>query len=444
MGKIVSGKKFISNIDPINFRTKVIKEVNVLDSRGIDETKITTISIDDSRLIELISLDQQPFLRIHGNHRLSAAKEYSNRIGITQLIAPFCLILLEDRSPNASLPSKDSKRIPTKFEKTVFHNINSKSIPLTDEEIYRVIIDDEDNFLNTELLKRKDFGPDYFNTRNIWKKIIPANYPTIGKLLYNEKEDIANIRTVLVDLFALLREFGKITKKFNQYDLIKKTFIKVEQIYNDNPLLKLSGSIGLLVSFMFFAFKNNKFNIDWFTNWVLENHIYEIKKVAAKDLISIFDNIILAKHRTIFVSMQFNDAVCENHYNVIEDVIKRINKEKNANIKIYPLRIDRFKDGSAYKIPDAILQKIEESGLLIGDLTNSNPNVYHEVGYLMGLIKMRKQRKMNLILISNTSVTKLPDQIGFNIRNHKILGFEDTNKLREPLTQEILAYYFKN
>ncbi len=129
--------------------------------------------------------------------------------------------------------------------------------------------------------------------------------------------------------------------------------------------------------------------------------------------------------------MQFNDPTCENHFDFIKTVIEEISTETKANIKIYPLRIDRYKDGSAYKIPDAILNKIFDSGLLIADLTRDNPNVYHEVGYLMGLHRRRTQRKLNLILICNTTIhKKFPNNIGFNIRNHKILPFKDTNRLK--------------
>ncbi|MEI9909981.1 MAG: hypothetical protein WDO71_10085 [Bacteroidota bacterium] len=200
-----------------------------------------------------------------------------------------------------------------------------------------------------------------------------------------------------------------------------------------------------MVAFLYFTFKGNKFNLDWFTDWVLENHIYELKHVSAYDLIAIFEKILLSKHRTIFISMQFNDPICENHFDFIKTIIEEINTETKANIKIYPLRIDRYKDGSAYKIPDTILNKIFDSGLLIADLTIGNPNVYHEVGYLMGLHRLRTERKLNLILICNTTIhKKFPNNIGFNIRNHKILPFKDANRLKDPLKEEIMNYYYKN
>lgn len=439
LGEIIQGNKFKSNVDQIQFTTKKVTDKLYSDSRGNAETRVVTINIDETKLTELIDAEQEPFLRIDGNHRLSAAAEFKDREGVTKLIAPFCLILLPDEKPDATI------REATKFEKTVFHNINSKSVPLTDEEIYRVIIDDDVNFSNAEILSREDFGPDYYFTRNIWQKIKPETYPAIANLLYNKKDDISFIRTILVNFFWLLREYKLINKQFKQFTLIERTFKKVEQRYEDHELLKQSKAQGLLEAFLYFTFKGNKFNLDWFTDWVLENHIYELKYVSAADLIAIFEKILESKHKTIFISMQFNDPICENHFDFIKSVIEEINTETRANIKIYPLRIDRYKDGSAYKIPDAILNKIFDSGLLIADLTRDNPNVYHEVGYLMGLHRLRTQRKLNLIMICNTTIhKKFPNNIGFNIRNHKILPFKDTNKLKEPIKAEIINYYYKN
>lgn len=269
------------------------------------------------------------------------------------------------------------------------------------------------------------------------------NYPAIEHLLYDKKDDVSKIRTILVDFFSLLHEHKLINKQFKQFGLIERTFKKVEQRFEDNALLKQSKAHGLLEAFLFYTFKGNKFNLDWFTDWVLENHLYELKRVSSLDIIAIFEKIILSKHRTIFISMQFNDTDCENHFEFIKSLIEEINSETKANIKMYPLRIDRYKDGSAYKIPDAILNKIADSGLLIADLTKNNPNVYHEVGYLMGLFRPKQQQKLNLILICNTSHTPY-EKIGFNIRNHKVLGFKDTNELKEPLKEEIRNFYFKN
>jgi hypothetical protein len=442
LGEIINGNNFKSNVDEIKFSTKKVFDKINLDSRGSSETKVVTINIDQTKLEELIKNQQQPFLRIDGNHRLSAAAEFKEREGVTKLIAPFCLILLPDEKPDAKL------REATKFEKTVFHNINSKSVPLTDEEIYKVIVDDPINFNESEVKNREDLGVSYYFARQILGKITASNLTSIAHLLVEnlgKNNETPCNRTIVIHFFDILLKYKLIRKSFKEFGSIERTFKKVEQRYEDYELLKQSKARGLLEAFLYFTFLDNKFNLDWFTDWVIENHIYELKEVAAYDLIAIFEKILLSKHRTIFISMQFSNTYCENHYEFISNLIKEINKETSVNIKLYPLRIDKFKNGSAYKIPDEILDKIFSSGLLIADLTMNNPNVYHEVGYLMGINRLRTKRKLNLLLICNTTVHKdFPSNIGFNIRNHKILPFEDTNKLKDPLKTEVFNFYFKN
>lgn len=446
--EIQTAKRFKSNVDDIQFSNTAVDYMSKADSRGTTRLSVVTIEIADNWLSGVAIEKQEPFLRIDGNHRLSAAKSFHEEVGITELVAPFCLILLPpEAQPKLEEGATDApkKREPTKFEKTVFHNINSKSVPLTSEEIYKVIIDDGKHFPDKELSSRADFGIEYLFTRKIKDKIIPGNFPSIAYLLYDHRDDVSYVRTVLVDFFSLARHYKMIDTKFINYSLVERTFKKVEQRYEDYKELKQSKAMGLLVAFLYFTFKDEKFNLDWFTNWVSENHIYELNQVSPADLIAIFEKILLSKHRTIFISMQFNDSICENHFEFIKTIIEEINNETKANIKIFPLRIDRFKDGSAYKIPDAILDRIFDSGLLIGDLTKNNSNVYHEIGYLMGLQRLRNRKKINLILICNTTVhSDFPNNIGFNIRNHKILPFHDTNNLKEPLKEEIKSYYFKS
>jgi hypothetical protein len=437
LADLQTGKNFTVPDLGISFKSKNVSFRGVVDSRQQDNTRIVTIEIDEGKLIELAKDDKQPFLRIDGNHRLSAAKAFKGRQTIEELITPFCIILLSGITPSLYHNSE-------KFERIVFHNINSKSVPLTDEEIYRVILDAPTYFDDKELSTSKDFGSDYLFARWLLPKLQDRldDFPAIADILSNKKSKVETFRSVLVDFFRLLLHYEHINKKFTQKELVYRTLQKVEIFYHDNPVLKETKSHGLLVAFMFFIFRNNAFNLEWFKNWVIDNHIYELEKVSPYDLVAIFKKILLSKERTVFISMAFGKPYTERHFKFIKNLINELNDEKKANIKIFPLRIDRFKDGSAYKIPDKILDKIEESGLLIADLTHMNPNVYHEVGYLMGLNKALNKNKLNLLMICNTSKTAIPGDIGFNIRNHKIIGFEDTDDLKEPLKEELYKHYF--
>lgn len=424
-----NGEPFKSNVDKIEIVPKKINFKNQQDDRGLTAVNVVSVKIDDTFLTNSIKEGNQPFFRVDGNHRLSAAKEFEEQ-SIKELVCPFCLILLPK--------STDS----IQFEKIIFHNINSKSMPLTSEEVKRVILDDEISFSDAFIeLDEKNFGKPYFHTRKLLKEVKIENYQTIFTILKNEEDNIENYRSLFVNLFSLLSSRG--IEDFNsKYGSIKKGLNQVNAIYETNKELQESKSPGLLLTFLFFAVESDPFYLNWLKEWIIDNRIYELSEILANELIQIFEKIVKSRERTIFLSMQFGDSDTENHYNFIHSLIDEINAEQKTKIKIKDLRIDKYSDGSAFKIPDKILEKIEDTGLLIADLTKSNKNVYHEVGYRMALSKANNKKKLSLIMICNERTTPV-NEIGFNIKSHKILLFKDTNELKPKLKTEIMNYYFK-
>jgi hypothetical protein len=76
-------------------------------------------------------------------------------------------------------------------------------------------------------------------------------------------------------------------------------------------------------------------------------------------------------------------------------------------------------------------------------LSLGNKNVYHEVGYLMGLNKCQGAAGNNFILFHNRSITNsnLKKDVGFNLTGHSVLTVKDTNELREKIKEQIKKYY---
>ncbi len=89
-----------------------------------------------------------------------------------------------------------------------------------------------------------------------------------------------------------------------------------------------------------------------FKNWVLENHIYQAQDTQADEIIKIFDCVLEARKRTIFVSMQFS-AETEGNYQAIKDAVDSINNSFSLDLKIREIRIDQFKKGYSYKVAGA-------------------------------------------------------------------------------------------
>lgn len=95
--------------------------------------------------------------------------------------------------------------------------------------------------------------------------------------------------------------------------------------------------------------------------------------------------------------MAFCDET-KSHFNAIQKATAEINGEYNQDITLREIRIDQFKAGYSYDKNTEILKKIEESGLLIVDISKHNGNVYHELGYMMGLNQAKGLNQENFII----------------------------------------------
>jgi hypothetical protein len=70
----------------------------------------------------------------------------------------------------------------------------------------------------------------------------------------------------------------------------------------------------------------------------------------------------------------------------------------------------------------------------------SNKNVYHEIGFLMGLNQGRGEPHENFILIADA--TKVEDKtIGFNLRAWQQIRFNDTLDLTQKLVNSLVQHF---
>lgn len=79
--------------------------------------------------------------------------------------------------------------------------------------------------------------------------------------------------------------------------------------------------------------------------------------------------------------------------------------------------------------------------MLIADLTQSNKNVYNEVGFLMGLNQGRGEPHENFILIADASQVKDNNTIGFNLRAWQQVRFNDTLDLTRKLVDSLEQHF---
>jgi hypothetical protein len=234
-------------------------------------------------------------------------------------------------------------------------------------------------------------------------------------------------------------------------------------MYEDSQHQRLreAGCHGVLTAAVFFAYKNNGAQLTAFARWVTSNridrmspagttrglgyhyHLGQTHAVDAASLVEVFESILRARSRDVFVSMEFGDHT-KHVYKAIEKAIAEVNAKHSLaqlDLSLKPIRIDRVDKGHSYTINDEILSVIDGSGLLIADLTQGNKNVYHEVGFMMGLNKGRGGDQDNFILIADQNELKGDSSIGFNLRQWQQLRFTSDLELVGMLISAFEKYY---
>ena len=417
LGEILEGRKFHSNVDKVAVGVRSIPFRGSADLRNPQRIRIASLNIPDELLSDA---GEPPLFRIDGNHRLSAASKHDK---FDSLMTPYCIALFQEGGEGR------------RHSKTIFHNINSKAIPLTPEENLRLILDDEELFSDKTLKDPSVFGWEYYLARHMAKKIQSDYLEAIDHLL-------ANKHTVLVELFRFLLDRRAILMKEAELKRVLACIKKVNGLYATDESLKANACPGLLVAFTYFSLTDPKdHRLEPFRYWVKGNHLASVRGLDAPTLIEVFEKVHLAKKRTVFVSMQF-DRTTQAAYETIEKVVGQINKACRPPIGIQPVRIDKLNKGHSYAITDEILDMLESSGLLIADLTGGNKNVYHEVGFLMGLNRGRGLGQDNFVLIVRDRGKKAMEKdVGFNLGGIQQIRFKETIDLERELTRTIVQFY---
>ncbi len=438
----------------LKITTRTNKYQNKQDSRLKDNIQIATIDIKEKEYFGFAGqknakgFGQAPFFnkddklineifnRIDGNHRLSAADEEKDDQDIQNLITPFCLLLLPKKFKQG--PSY-SELTTDKLEKTIFHNINYKHIPLKKEHHYKMMIGDDTVFSDDDL--QNNFGEGYFLARQYLNKFTYDEFGALSQALDENKY------TFTYDLQKILLD--KDGEKKADSKQINQALQLINKIYNNHPMLLAHKHYGLLAAFVYFAVRVkislSEKELNAFANWVCDNFVYEVAQKDANSIIAMYEKIIEKRYKEIFISMDFSTKY-QATYKAIEGVIETINtnhtlKEK---IKLCPIRIDQFKTGYSYKLDDEIFKQIEKCGLMIADLSNDNVNVYQEVGFAMGLNRNIDKENILLLKQENKQGKSADNEVGFNLRSTKQLRFKDTEDLRKSLEQELLEFYKLN
>lgn len=343
-----------------------VKEIG-FSKDSLEKVKIVELDLDES-------LGKQ-LHRIDGNHRLNAAEKSENE-KVNRMIVPFCILLgteYYDKEEH-KIENSDEKDFD-KATKVFFHNINTKTIPLTSEENLRVMIDDTNNFSEDELVEIFQGKYPIF-TRQLIELVSPSIFTNLSHIIEN------NFRTFYNYVFKRMLDDGFAEAKCVK--AVSNSLQAVNTLYGENTILQSNRSIGLLMAFLWYHIKGNaKFN--GFKNWILNNHIFEVSyEVSADSLISLYDKIS-SQEIKVFVAMPYfegNSEIVADYNTIYNNKINEISKKYNINISLFPIMCE--KGATQDQIQD-IINKIKKAKIVFADITDNNPNVLYEMGWARAL-----------------------------------------------------------
>jgi len=361
------------------------------------------------------------FSRIDGNHRLAATQKTDT--AVRERTTPFCIVFCRN-GPEFR-----------QFSRALFHNINYKQVPLPKEHNLRLILDDPGLFEDEKLKEDPSFGAPYYLARQLHNKLDFDLLPNLKPFI--EKEP----RSFLVDQLTFLLARKVLGDNENATKRFKEALGRVNALFDKHQPLMDSTNQGLLAALVYYELKSPATTAS-FVRWILDNHLHAIKESSSADLILIFDQVLESRKRTIFASMAFNKPATENHYAIIERVCKDVSERYTLKPALKVQRVDWFHDGTSYVINDKIIEMMSDCGLLIGNLTYCNPNVYHEIGFVMGQAKAEGRDAPKILLFLDDSIPDARDKfVGFNLRGIKQIRFDKTEEFAKLLKKNLERFF---
>lgn len=317
-------------------------------------TKVITINIPEEELLK------KPFIRLDGNHRLSALKEIyeqEEQSGIKNellnMIVPFS-VLLQTKGDEAE-----------KYESAFFYLINSKAKSLTTEENLHSILE-KDFFTTDERVKL--LGVSEIDTLQRYIDDFKRNK---YKLISDVFKD--NIYTLALRLVSLIKDTDA-NNIISAVRYIDNCYVKNElgNIINKNILLSL---IKVRSDRKFY--KN-------YLSWIQKLPPIIFDNIDPDDIICLYEESFLKKLE-IFVAMPYFGKEQIKDYNMIyEEAIKDLNSEYKSNIFLNSIMSNR---GEALDLIKDIFEKIKRCDIFFADITGNNPNVTYEMGWARALNK---------------------------------------------------------
>jgi hypothetical protein len=158
---------------------------------------------------------------------------------------------------------------------------------------------------------------------------------------------------------------------------------------------------------------------------------------------TIFKKDFDQKARSVFIAMSFReDQNLEDIGKAIDEAIDKYN-EDHPNAQLAPRRVDKQK-GASYEIPARVFNEIDQSRLVIVDLTDEKPNVYCEVGYAKSkgikfILTFHKRNPTDEPPWNRKSGTG--NKVHFDLAAYRHIAYDNPLNLRDTLKTELDALF---
>jgi nucleoside 2-deoxyribosyltransferase len=376
--------------------------------------------------------------RIDGNHRLEAAKRFTDEQKRSAEFkdfnkAPFCFVVLESDRP------EDDERA----EAMLFNLINSKALPITSEHSLSVLMRDD-----SPAAERFVADPQVYLTRWIREKV--KDWP----LGFHNAMGETPLSRLHAAAGVLLRPGGlsKITADEMEseagqifgplYELSVQLRDQHETFVHSYAYLPIAAEVYANHSKVEPAKEANTEpeRIRRSARW-LRDFARWFDRVGGADLPIPADPSVLwavfkrdfdKRAGQVFIAMSFRESkILEDVQKAFEEAIQQFN-ETHPNSPLEPKRIDK-QGGDSFEIPARVFEEINQSRLVIADLTDERPNVYCEVGYA-------KARGIPFFLTFQKKATVPANKVHFDLAPYRYIEYESTLELRDKLKQELNAW----
>jgi nucleoside 2-deoxyribosyltransferase len=376
--------------------------------------------------------------RIDGNHRLEAAKRLVDEQKSSAVVrdfnkAPYCFVVLDSDKP------EDDELA----EAMLFNLINSKALPISSEHSLAVLMQD-DGAPGVRFVE----DPQVYLTRWIMEKIKSwpqGFYAAMGDTPLSRLHSVAEVlfRPDGISKSSAKDMESDAEKIFGPlYELAIQLREQHEKFVHSFAFLPIAAEVYARHSKVSSAKGANteRERIRRAARW-LGNFARWFDRVGGEDLPLPADPSILwtvfkrdfdKRAGQVFIAMSFRESkALEGVQKAFEEAITQFN-ESHPNSPLAPIRIDK-QEGASYEIPARVFQEIDQSRLVIADLTDEKQNVYCEVGYA-------KARGIPFFLTFQKKASG-SNKVHFDLAPYRYIDYETTHELRDKLKKELDSWH---